>query len=66
MNLSDENAESVWYTLVGLKQLKQNFDKDKNVWNMIANKALLALRERLGFTGNLEAILGQLKTGSLT
>ena len=55
----------MWYTLVGLKQLKKNFAKEKLVWNLIADKALQALRERLGFTGDLETILGQLITGSL-
>jgi hypothetical protein len=61
-----KNIPSVWYTLVGLKLLKQNFDREKTVWNLIARKARKALHERLGFTGDLETILGQLKIGNLT
>lgn len=56
----------MWYTLVGLKLLIQNFDREKTVWNLIATKARQALREVLGFTGDLETILGQLKIGNLT
>jgi hypothetical protein len=40
MNLSEENTSSVWYTLIGLKQLRENFDKDKDVWNLIENNMI--------------------------
>jgi hypothetical protein len=61
MKLSAENTVSVWHTLVGLKLLGQHFDKDKLVWKLIANKARQALRESLGFSGDLETALSQLK-----
>ncbi len=61
MKLSAETTTSVWHTLVGLKLLSQHFEKDKLMWKLIANKARQALRERLGFSGNLETTLGQLK-----
>jgi hypothetical protein len=60
MKLSAENTANVWYTLVGLKLLKENFKDNKLVWKLIANKAKQALGARLGFTGDLKTALGQL------
>jgi hypothetical protein len=61
MKLPAETTASVWHTLVGLKLLSQYFDRNQIMWILIANKARKALRERLGFSGDLETALSQFK-----
>jgi hypothetical protein len=59
MKLSAEAVESVWYTLVGFKILRQHFGKDFKSW-CTRFKYSQSLRDDLGFSGDFETSLGQL------
>jgi len=60
LGLSADYIASIWYTLVGLKLLKDAFDGNKTTWKLVANKARQALTQRLGFTANVEESIGLL------
>ena len=57
LGLSADSVSSIWYTLVGLKLLRQAFDANKATWKLVANKARQALSARLGFTANIDEAL---------
>lgn len=54
LGLTSEQVMGIWFTLVGLKLLKDSFDANKSTWKLVANKARQALSGRLGFTGNVD------------
>jgi len=60
LGLSSNDTASVWYTLVGLKLLQQNFEANKATWKLVANKARNALKDKLGFSGDIDEALSHL------
>ena len=53
-------SDSIWYTLIGLKFLKENFSDDTPKYRYVLKKALNALRDKLGFEGDIEQVLKNL------
>jgi hypothetical protein len=43
MGIKAENLDSILFTLVGIKLLKENYEKDEATWTMIAKKSRKAL-----------------------
>jgi hypothetical protein len=47
-------SDSIWYTLIGLKFLKQNFSEDTPKFHYVEKKARHALKVKLGFEGDID------------
>jgi len=54
-------SDSIWYTLIGLKFLKQNFSEDTPKFHYVEKKARHALKVKLGFEGDIDEVLNVLK-----
>jgi hypothetical protein len=53
-------SDSIWYTLIGLKFLKQNFSEDAPKYRYVEKKARNALRVKLGFGGDIDDVIAKI------
>jgi hypothetical protein len=51
---------ALWFTLIGLKLLSQYFEDSRKMWKLVAKKARKALKELIGFTGDIDEALSTL------
>ena len=54
-------SDSIWYTLIGLKFLKQNFSEDTPKYRYVEKKARNVLRVKLGFEGDVDGVIANIE-----
>ena len=60
LKCSKETASQIWHTLVGIKLLTEFFQSERKMWKLVAMKARKALKERLGFPGDIDEVLSKM------
>ena len=61
----EDLQNQIWWTLIGLKLLEQEFERTRSAWKLVAAKARQALVDELGFKEDVDTALAGLEVNLL-